>query len=98
MTVTPKINDLTTEWHAARLLYPLYAALARELVIDPLAWADLESGADGPSEESVEQARQWFLDMDQRLQVPQLRQFLQTTTLTSEERLSTRLDHHLQKA
>ena len=98
MTVTPKINDLTMEWRAARLLYPLYAALAREFVIDPLACADLESGADGPSEESFEQARQWFLDMDQRIQVHQLRQFLQTTTLTSEEGLRTLLEHHLQKA
>src|SRR2546427_1189098 len=98
MTVTPKTNDLTTEWHAARLLYPLYAALAREFVIDPPPCADLESGVDGPSEESVEQARQWFLDMDQRIQVHQLRQFLQTTTLTSEEGLRTLLEHHLQKA
>src|SRR5438445_10972959 len=98
MTVTPKTNDLTTEWHAARLLYPLYAALAREFVIDPAPCADLESGVDGPSEESVEQARQWFLDMDQCIQVYQLRQFLQTTTLTSEEGLRTSLEHQLQKA
>ncbi len=98
MTVTPKINDLTMEWRGARLLYPLYAALAREFVIDPPPCADLESGVDGPSEESVEQARQWFLDMDQRIQVHQLRQFLQTTTLTSEEGLRTLLEHHLQKA
>src|SRR5207248_10299311 len=98
MTVTPKINDLTTEWQAARLLYPLSAALGRRFVIDPPPCADLESGVDGPSEESVEQARQWFLDMDQRIQVHQLRQFLQTTTLTSEEGLRTLLEHHLQKA
>jgi len=39
-----------------------------------------------------------FLDMDQRIQVHQLRQFLQTTTLTSEEGLRTLLEHHLQKA
>src|SRR5438477_11023684 len=97
MTVTPKTNDLTTEWHAARLLYPLYAALAREFVIDPPPCADLESGVDGPSEESVEQARQWFLDMDQRIQVHQLRQFLQTTTLTSEDGLRTVLQHYLNK-
>src|SRR5205807_785779 len=84
MTVTPKTNDLTTEWHAARLLYPLYAALAREFVIDPPPCADLEAGVDGPSEESVEQARQWRVDMEQRIQVHQLRQLLQTTTSTSD--------------
>ncbi|HEV2714974.1 MAG TPA: hypothetical protein VGU64_06880 [Terriglobales bacterium] len=98
MTDTPKVSDLTVEWRAARLLYPLYAALAREFVIDLPPCADLESGADGPSQESVEQARRWFLDMDSRIQVHQLRQFLQTTTLTSEEALRTLLEHHLQKA
>jgi hypothetical protein len=35
--------------------------------------------------------------MDQRIQVHQLRQFLQTTTLTSEEGLRTLLKHHLHK-
>jgi len=98
MTATPKTNELTTEWRAARLLYPLYAALAREFVIDLAPCADLESGVDGPSEESVEQARQWFLDTDERVQVHQLRQFLQTTNLTSEEGLRTLLQHHLQKS
>src|SRR5204862_8234937 len=97
MTDTPKVSDLTVEWRAARLLYPLYAALAREFVIDLPPCADLESGADAPSQESVEQARRWFLDMDSRIQVHQLRQFLQTTTLTSEEALRTLLEHHLHR-
>ncbi len=38
---------------------------------------------------------QWFLEMDQKIQVHQLRQFLQTTSLTSEEGLQTLLEHHL---
>ena len=29
MTGTPDLNELRTEWRTARLLYPLYAALAR---------------------------------------------------------------------
>jgi hypothetical protein len=97
MTDISKVDDLAVEWRAARLLYPLYAALAREFVIDLPPCADLESGMDGPSQEAVEQARQWFLDLDQRIQVHQLRQFLQTTTLTSEEALRTLLEHHLHK-
>src|SRR5437879_10602059 len=36
--------------------------------------------------------------MDQRIQVHQLRQSLHTATLTSEEGLSTLLEHHLQEA
>ncbi len=51
-----------------------------------------------PPQESVEQARQWFLDMDQRIQVYQLRQFLQTSALAGEEALRNLLLHHLHKS
>jgi hypothetical protein len=97
MTVTPKTKDLAAEWREARLLHPLYGALAREFVIDQPACEDLEAGLDEPAQESVERARQWFLEMDQKIQVHQLRQFLQTTSLTSEEGLQTLLEHHLHR-
>jgi hypothetical protein len=97
MTPTPQLSDLAAEWRDARLLYPLYAALAREFVIDLPAHGDLEAGVDAPPQESVEQARQLFVDMDARIQVHQLRQFLQTTTLGSDEALRTLLIHHLRK-
>ena len=97
MTEMPQAQELAAEWQAARLLYPLYAALAREFVIDLPPAGDLETGLDAPSPESMEQARQWYVDMDQRIQVHQLRQFLQTTSLTSEEGLRALLEHHLHK-
>jgi hypothetical protein len=97
MTFIPRIKDLAEEWREARLLHPLYSALAREFVIDLPACSDLESGLNDPPKESVEQARQWFLEMDQKIQVHQLRQFLQTTSLTSEEGLQTLLEHHLHR-
>ena len=97
MTVTPKTKDLVAEWREARLLHPLYNALAREFVIDLPACDDLEAAIDDPPQESVEQAREWFLEMDQKIQVHQLRQFLQTTNLTSEEGLQTLLEHHLHR-
>src|SRR4029077_17118690 len=46
---------------------------------------------------SIEQTRQLFADMDAHIQVHQLRQFLQTTTLGSEDGLRTLLIHHLRK-
>ncbi len=95
MTVTPQ--DLHSEWRAARLLYPLYAALAREFVIDLPPCRDLENCEQPPSQESADLARDWFEEMDQRIQVHQLRQFLQTTILTSEEALRALLEHHLRK-
>ena len=98
MTTSAQLGDLANEWRTARLLYPIYSALAREFVIDLPACADLESGLDAPPQESVEQAGQWFVDMDGRIQVHQLRQFLQTTTLVSDEALLLLLKHHLHKS
>jgi hypothetical protein len=97
MTLKPKTQDLAAEWREARLLYPLYSALGREFVIELSSCPDLESGLEDPPQESVEQARQWLLEMDQKIQVHQLRQFLQTTSLTSEEALQTLLQHHLNR-
>jgi hypothetical protein len=97
MNSTSQTVDLAAEWQNARLLYPLYAALAREFVIELPRCADLEANVVSPPQESVEQARQWFADLDERIHVHQLRQFLQTTTLNSGEALRNLLTHHLRK-
>jgi hypothetical protein len=91
------LSELTAEWNAARILYPTYSALAREFVIDLTPCNDLETGVDQPPQESVEQARQWLDDMDERIQIHQLRQFLQTTTMVTPQLLQTLLLHHLHK-
>jgi hypothetical protein len=91
-------DKLSSEWRNAQIMYPLYVALAREFVIDLAPCPALECGQIEASEESMELARPWFLEMDQRIQVYQLRQFLQTTTLSSEEGLRAMLEHHLHKA
>jgi len=91
------LNQLASEWTAARVLYPTYSALAREFVIDLTPCNDLEAGVEQPARESIEQARHWFEEMDARIQIHQLRQFLQTTTLVTPQLLQTLLLHHLQK-
>jgi hypothetical protein len=98
MTLKPKLQDPSAEWREARLLHTLYSALGREFVIDQPSCPELESGVEDPPQESVERARQWFLQMDQKIQVHQLRQFLQTTSLTSEDALKSLLQHHLNRA
>jgi len=86
------------EWRQARALYPLYANLAKEFVIDFPACSDLENGTEEqPSEKALEHAQQWLLDLDERIRVHQLRQFLQTTSLLSEQTLRDLLSHHLGK-
>ena len=97
MTSTSHLTELAAEWRNARLLYPLYAALAREFVIDLPSHSDLEANVDAPPQESVEQTRQLFAELDAHIQVHQLRQFLQTTTVGSDEALRTLLLHHLHK-
>ena len=91
------LNQLTAQWNTARVLYPTYSALAREFVIDLNPCGDLEAGTETPPRESVEQARQWLREMDDRIQVHQLRQFLQTSSLATQPLLETLLLHHLEK-
>jgi hypothetical protein len=97
MTIVPPFSDLASEWAEARLLYPVYSALAKEFVIDIPGCPDLETGADTPPAESVTQARHWLREVDDRIQVHQLRRFLQTSTLATEESLKTLLLHYLRK-
>lgn len=85
------------QWEAARTLYPLYSALAREFVIELPAISDMESGVDVPTAEAIAHAQEWLLSVDRQIQVHQLRQFLQTTTLASEGALSALLRHHIGK-
>src|SRR5216684_6779987 len=94
MTPSPE-QDLSAKWNLARRLYPIYFELAREFVIDVQACPDLESSIDTPAPERVEQARQWLEEMDQRIQVHQLRQFLQTSSVVNQEGLLSLLQHFL---
>ncbi len=98
MTAPSQLTQMAAEWRTARRLYPLYAALSREFVIDSPSCADLEAGVEAPPAESVQLAKQWFAGMDERIQVHQLRQFLQTTTMVGDDALRMLLVHHLRKA
>ena len=98
MTPTTPVQDLPTQWKTARQLYPIYFELAREFAFDVKPCGDLEAGVDTPGKETVEQANQWLEQMDQLIQVHQLRQFLQTSSLVTQEALVSLLQHFLTKA
>jgi len=76
-------------------LQPVYAALVREFVIDVSTCPVDEEFV--PSAESVAQAAAWFQQVDEQIQVHQLRQFLQTTALANEAVVRHLLLHHMQK-
>jgi hypothetical protein len=98
MTPTTPVQDLATQWSCARRLYPIYFELAREFAIDVKPFADLEAAVDTPGKETVEQANLWLDEMDKTIQVHQLRQFLQTSSLVNQEGLVSLLQHYLSKA
>src|ERR1039458_8667108 len=97
MTPTTPAQDLASQWSTARRLYPIYFELAREFAIDVKACPDLEAGVQTPGKDVVQQANQWLEQMDQLVQVHQLRQFLQTSSLVTPERLVSLLQHFLAK-
>jgi len=97
MTPSTPVQDLATQWSFARKLYPVYFELAREFAIDVKSHAELEAMVDTPGKETVEQANQWIEHMDNSIQVHQLRQFLQTSSLVNLEGLTTLLQHYLAK-
>jgi hypothetical protein len=98
MTPTTPTPDLTTQWKSARRLYPIYFELAREFVIDVKPCNDLEARNDTPGKEAVEQANRWLDEMDQHIQVHQLRQFLQTSSLVDQEGVVSMVQHFLAKS
>ena len=97
MTPSAPVQDLAAQWKSARRLYPIYFDLAREFAVDVKPCADLDAGVDTPGKETVEQAQRWLDEMDQHIQVHQLRQFLQTSPLANQEGLLSLVEHFLAK-
>jgi hypothetical protein len=97
MTPSTPAQDLAAQWKSARRLYPLYYELAREFAIDVKPCSDLESGVETPGKDAVEQANRWLDELDQHLQVHQMRQFLQTSSQVSPDNLSALLQRFLAK-
>jgi hypothetical protein len=98
MNPSTPVQNLAAQWKSACRLYPIYFELAREFAIDVKPCPDLEAGVDTPGKETVEQANRWLEEMDQHIQVHQLRQFLQTSSLVSQEGVLSLVQHFLAKA
>jgi hypothetical protein len=89
--------DLATQWSYACRLYPIYFELAREFAIDVQVNPELEACVETPGKDVVEQATRWLEEMDGRIQVHQLRQFLQTSSVMNPEAVLALLQHFLTK-
>jgi hypothetical protein len=85
------------DWSTVRRLHSIYAELAREFVIDAPTCPDIEK-EDASSPESVELAGRWLDEMDEKIQVYHLRQFLQTSSPVDSDGLVAMLQHFLAKS
>ena len=88
-----------TQWKALLQLHELYTALAREFVLELPPCHELEDGAgeSTPSQQTVEMAFQWVIEVDEHVSVHQLRQFLQSSKSANKENLEALLRHYLGK-
>jgi len=97
MSVLPAQQDPEAERRDARLTHSLYSGLARDFVIEVPSCTEMESGQDAPDQASIDAFREWFVNADRQVQVHQLRQFLQNSSLVTSEGLEALLRHHLRK-
>ena len=96
-TATLNIAEVDQFWRIARRLHIIYAELDSTYELGLPACADLEDSADRSEPEVLDRVRQWFDEMDNRVQVWQLRQLLQSTGLQNEENLRYLIVRHLER-
>jgi hypothetical protein len=91
-----QLTDAAAQWRAARRIYPIYAALARQFELGP-ACKELAYPVDRSEPEVIAAVWKWFDDMDAKVQVHQLRQVLQTSHHVNEENLHALLTRHMER-
>jgi hypothetical protein len=96
-TATLNLDEVAEFWRIARRLYAVYIELDRTFELDIPTCPELEAAADSPEADSRERVLQWFNQIDGHVQVWQLRQLLQSTSLQNEENLRYLIARHLDK-
>lgn len=91
------VGEVAEFWRVARRLYTVYAELDRTFELGMPTCPELEGTADRPEPEAIERVQQWFEQIDNHVQVWQLRQLLQSTSLQNEENLRYLIARHLDK-
>jgi hypothetical protein len=87
------------QWEEARSVFPIYLALAKHLQIEIPFPQNKRVLQEKPDDEFSKQVQAWLDSMDLQVQVHQLRQLLQTTTLSaSESGLRALILRHLRKS
>jgi hypothetical protein len=88
-----------SQWEESRSVFPIYLALAKHLQLDIPFPQNKRVLPDKPDEGLSKEVHAWLDAMDPQIQVHQLRQLLQTTTLNaSESGLRALIMRHLRKS
>src|SRR5437868_3986810 len=96
-TAVVNLTEVAQKWRNARRIYPVYSALAQQFDLGVGPCRELESPINRSEPEVLQRINEWFDQMDNQVQVFQLRQLLQTTHLATEENLHALLARHLGK-
>ena len=96
-TATLNLDEVAEFWRIARRLYSVYIELDRTFELDIPSCPELEDAEDSPEAGARERVLQWFEQIDGHVQVWQLRQLLQSTSLQNEENLRYLIARHLDK-
>jgi len=96
-TATLNLDEVAEFWRIARRLYAVYIELDRTFELDIPTCPELENAADSQDADARERVLQWFDQIDGHVQVWQLRQLLQSTSLQNEENLRYLIARHLDK-
>jgi hypothetical protein len=96
-TATLNLDEVAEFWRIARRLYAVYIELDRTFELDIATCPELEAAVDSPEADARERVLQWFDQIDGHVQVWQLRQLLQSTSLQNEENLRYLIARHLDK-
>jgi hypothetical protein len=98
MSLVPDYKNPAAEWDAAQQIHAIYSSLAREFALEVTPSQVLETGGETATDEALDSARQWLSRMDDRIEVHQLRQYLQNTQTANKDGVLVLLEHFLRKA
>ena len=90
--------DLTAQWQEARLVYPIYAALATQFDLAPLPYAAGKLPPEKPSREAFDGDLKWLAALDQKVLAYQIRQLPSQILNGAEQSLRALIHRQLRKA
>jgi hypothetical protein len=89
--------DLAAQWKEARLVYPIYAALATQFNLAPLPYPAGELPPERPTRDVYESSMKWLAALDPKVMAFQIRQLPPEIRNKSEESLRALIHRQLRK-